>query len=313
MEDRFATWRSALAGGNPPIHIEHPQDGYWVSRHFGVRTPVAIYIDPATGQQVCRLGFLSDGQLVAPREVWESCCRSPLSYDAYTTALNLGRWPDLPVTEAPAPAVESEPVAPLDPAPPRDHNNPPGLLEQLRDQFEAVKREAEAARIGAVAADQAQADLASNIARRMEQIAKEADAARLAEQRPFREAIAASQGRWTPLTEGIPLAAAPLKRAAGAWVKAERERERAAAAAAVAAGAEPASVAPRKVTTGGGVGRKVTLRRTKSARVDDWTKLLAALAEHPQIRETAQSIANQSARADIALPGCSIIETETAV
>lgn len=313
MDDGYETWRAALAGQAPPIHVDKPQAGFWTQRYMGIRTPVAIY--PHNGRLVAMVDVGEAARTVDPKEVWADCCRSPLTYEAYEHVRSTGQWPDVPAVAEPAAAGSGEPPFPVgadEALPPRNHNEPTEKDAAISARLDDLHRLVEPTARAVV--DQATADRATNLKDQILSLRNEAEEARKQEKKPWDDGAKAVQAKWLPLIERAAVAAAPLTRSIGAWMTAERTKREAEAAAAVAAGAPPAAAAPRKVRAGGAVsGRATSLRTQAVAEVEDWSALLAALANHPDIRAAAQSIANASARSGIALPGTKISNREVAV
>lgn len=94
MLPEFEWWRLALAGRAPDPVMGEPQCGYYKATYSKAEQARAVAI------------WLHDGRIVArvnmtfydPDEVWERCCRTPVSYEDYTAFMSTGTWKDHPAT-----------------------------------------------------------------------------------------------------------------------------------------------------------------------------------------------------------------------
>jgi hypothetical protein len=81
---------------------------------------------------------------------------------------------------------------------------------------------------------------------------------------------------------------------------------------AVAAAAEgkPAKVERPKMGTRG---RAMSLKTTKSAKIDDYPKALEFFADSDEVRKCVQTLADRAVRTGSTPPGCSVLEEEQVV
>jgi hypothetical protein len=117
LQPFFEFWRLSLKGERPPLHSDQePQPGFYRVRNKRAKTwyPVAFWLE----QPVDDNGELSDderivakvGRRVLRDEVeieflWYKACQNPVSYEAYTHALQYNAWADDPVVEEAKPEI----------------------------------------------------------------------------------------------------------------------------------------------------------------------------------------------------------------
>jgi hypothetical protein len=322
----WAWWQNALAGTIGPIHDGDPQQGYYRTRFKDKPwEPVAIWFEDGKWH-----AMRGDRQVDAS-DIWTWCCRNPISYEAYTKAIEGAGWDDEPE----APAI--------------GHNLPSDPFEALQVEFAAEREQAEAFMKKPITT-QAEADRAAIWSKRLSTIAKRATDLHKVEKQPHLDAGRNVDNKWRELKEEPDAISKKLKRHMDAFLQEEarKERERQAAAraeadriqreadaarvaaekaakndndaAAIAAQnnaiaeaerlAQQAAVAEREAqarnASAGRTGAKVSLRTFVFAEVTDFDALLMALKDRPEIKEVVDTLANRAARSGVELAGMAI-------
>lgn len=289
-------WCDALAGNVAPIHDGEPATGYYRVRRKGRDgfSPVAYWKDSKSGEQRCHM----DGQDFDPQralEIWPYASKQPVTREAYLERINSGKWPD-----------ESAAVVGHNAAPPADS------VEALAERVADLAREAEQFIAAGAAPSQQICDQASDLANTFGELEGKIAGLHKVEKQPHLDAGRAVDTKWFGLRDK----AADLKRrlkliVVTPFLTKKSEDVQEANVAAISAGAAPESL-PQQRLTAGSSKRQTALRTQVSAEVTDWAALLAALKDHPDIRECAQRIANASAKAGVALPGTTITKKQVA-
>ena len=100
MSDPFAAWRSAVAGGNPGIHLDEPWCGYFRMRD---RRGLNLYLAPIKRPWVGCAIWLDDagnfkaelGKSEVPFDrIWPYCAKHPIPYETYAFWHQNERWPE---------------------------------------------------------------------------------------------------------------------------------------------------------------------------------------------------------------------------
>jgi hypothetical protein len=187
MTDAWDWWRQAKAdpkqiGKAPHLQVsaDNPEQGYYRMR-FGAQKPwlpVAIWKD-GDGNWVA----LRSGRSVDAAETWNSCCRHPVSAEAYEQAMADGGWAD---DEPTVKAMIGDNIGYGDD------------LESLAEQIESAKQGAEIYRD--ITSDE-EAGKAQSLRARMNELAGTVDKKREALKRPHLEAGKAIDLRWMPLVK----------------------------------------------------------------------------------------------------------------
>jgi len=323
----WAWWQNALAGTIGPIHDGDPQQGYYRTRFKDKPwEPVAIWFEDGKWH-----AMRGDRQVDAS-EIWTWCCRNPITYEAYTKAIEGAGWDDEPE----APAI--------------GHNLPSDPFEALQVEFAAEREQAEAFMKKPITT-QAEADRAAIWSKRLSTIAKKATDLHKVEKQPHLDAGRNVDNKWRELKEEPDAISKKLKRHMDAFLQEEarKERERQAAAraeadriqreadaarvaaekaaakndndaAAIAAQnnaiaeaerlAQQAAAAERDAqarnASAGRTGAKVSLRTFVFAEITDFDALLMALKDRPEIKEVVDTLANRAARSGVELAGMAI-------
>jgi hypothetical protein len=182
-QDQFAGWKSLLAGGTAQFSADEPISGYFRSRRFkdGPLDPVAIWTDEDG------LNVLFDNKPVALERVWPWAARSPVTYAAYQTRIETGKWPDIdPVVHEAAQAR------------PGDNNPPTDPAELLAEQIAAAK--AGAVNYAIISDDETLAK-AQTLRSRLLELSGQADKLREEAKKPHLAAGKAVDEKWQPLVK----------------------------------------------------------------------------------------------------------------
>ncbi len=304
-------WQEALAGHFGPIHDSDPQQGYYRTRFKNKPwEPVAIWFED--GQWNAMRGE----RAVDAAEIWTWCCRNPITYEAYTKAIEGGGWDDEPE------------------APKIGHNLPEDPYEALQVEFAAEKEQAEAF-LKLPIKTQADADRAAVWSKRLATIAKKATDLHKVEKQPALDEGRRIDDKWRALKDDPADLSKRLKRHMDVYLReqqrielerqrraqeeADRKRREADEAARFASVAnddaavgeakrkqEEAAQAERDAqarnASAGRTGAKVSLRTFVYAEITDYDALLIALKDRPEIREVVESLANRAAAQASSLP-----------
>jgi hypothetical protein len=292
---------------------------------------VGIWFDGKEMQAV------EDKKPVDPAQIWSWVCTKPITEAEFRRVERGEGWSD--DIEAAAPDATTAPAAEQDAAP--NSNNPPADEVEADEVASAIKA-AEAALKNPVVT-QADCDKLGNHRDRLSGLYKSQEVKRVAEKQPHLDAGKKVDAHYQPILAGIETVGQKLKKAITDFLLAERARlqkeqdeanriakEKADAAAKALAEKraeaeannqplpepepEPEPVkAPEPIKVKAGTtGRATALRTFKSAVIEDYTKALNALADNAEIKALVQTLADRSARSDIALPGCKIKTEERA-
>lgn len=305
--DQYDFWRRRMAGEVVPIHDGEPQAGFYRLRtKDGNWQPVAYWFGK-DGALRCRVGSRDiDEQTAAER--WPYASKTPITHEAYKAVINGELWPDQHESVV-RDRVNSD-------AAPDDNS-----FEALKDRIEDLARDASALIDAGAAADQSAADRASDLANRLAELQKQADAARAAEKKPHDEAAAAVQAKWKPLLGTADIyrrikeaVITPFLRAEAAKQRAAEEAARKAAEEAAKAGQPiPETQAQRAAPKAGSGGRRsVALRTVKVVTITDRAAVLAFFAENPLITEVLQKLAEKVTAAGATVPGVTVTEEQRA-
>ncbi|MGR9149641.1 hypothetical protein ACU8MT_09280 [Rhizobium leguminosarum] len=323
----WAWWQEALEGRLGAIHDGDPQQGYYRTRSKDKPwEPVAIWFEDGKWH-----AMRGDRQVDAS-DIWTWCCRNPITYEAYTKAIEGAGWDDEPE----APAI--------------GHNLPSDPFEALQIEFAAEREQAEAFMKKPITT-QAEADRAAIWSKRLSTIAKKATDLHKVEKQPHLDAGRNVDNKWRELKEEPDAISKKLKRHMDAFLQEEarKERERQAAArleadriqreadaarvaaekaaakndndaAAVAAqnnaiaeaerlaaqAAQAERDAQARNASAGRTGAKVSLRTFVFAEITDFDALLMALKDRAEIKEVVETLANRAARSGVELAGMAI-------
>ncbi|WP_029620212.1 hypothetical protein [Pseudorhizobium marinum] len=330
-DNAWKWWQDALAGKLGPIHDSDPQQGYFRTRFKDKPwEPVAIWFEDGEWHA------MRGERAISAADIWTWCCRNPITYEAYTKAIEGGGWDDEPE----APAI--------------GHNLPADPFEALQIEFEAEKEQVSAF-LKKPITTQTDADRAAVWAKRLSTIAKKATDLHKVEKQPSLDESRRVDDKWRGLKEDPADLSKMLKRHMDAYlqeqqrIELERQRkareeadriQREADAARVAAEqaaakndnqetADVAAIAEKnnriaeaerlarqaadaerdaqaRNASAGRTGARVALRTFTYAEILDFEKLLLALKDRPEIREVVETLANRAARSGVELAGMAI-------
>lgn len=306
--DPWAWWQSAvkdpskIGSKDLPVHDSDPRQGYYRVRYGKGKPfePVAIWKDDPTGAWLAYRG----GREVNAESIWTSCCRHPVSYEAYQMAIDGKGWPDDDATVA-AQVQPPEPTI-------GDNSNAVDEAVSLKDQIDAAL--AGMAAYDKVSDDETAAK-ALSLRNRLNELSGQADKIRVKEKEPHLEAGKAVDAKWQPLVKSAKAGADKVRDAIGSWEteKLRRQREeqrrledirRAAEDAARQAQGEaavldaPAPVAavetaptPIKATYGksASVSVKIVVKD-----VTDWKALAIYMCDHPNMQDLLRQLAQRA-------------------
>ncbi len=296
QRNEWQWWQDALVGKVASIQDGQPQTGYYRVKRKGREgySPVAYWKDSKTGEQRCHMdGEEFDAQRAL--EIWPYASKSPVTAEAYAERLRSGKWPDESA------AVVGHNLAPTD-----------NSTASIADRIEDLAREAEKLIAAGAASNEAACDQASDLANTFGELETKVARLHVDEKAPYLEAGRTVDRKWFPLRDR----AAELKKrlkliVVTPFLNKKREEAEKANVAAISSGVAPEAL-PQTRLTAGSSKRPTALRTQTTAEVTDWDALLTALKSHPDIRETAQRIANASAKAGVELPGMKILKTKVA-
>lgn len=292
MTDAYAWWRAALDGVTGPISDGDPQPGFYRTRRQrgGPWLPAAIWIDEHGAAQAV-VG--ADYEPTDPDAIWIACAKHPVPEADYRAACESGQWPG----DAPAPARGM------------GDNAPP---ETIEDRIAASIETAEAwlDKVGEIG-DTATGDQCANMRAALLALIKDADAQRDAEKRPHLEAGRAVDAKWRPVIDGCKAVADRLRAALTPWLRKLEDEKRARAAEQIAQGATVAR-ADTAARAGGATGKRASLRTQRRAVIEDYPAALQFFAEHPEVKELVQRLANKVAAVNGTVPGVKISTEQVA-
>jgi len=305
--DQYDFWRRRLAGEVIPIHDGEPQAGFYrLTSKDGRSTPVAYWFTKE-GALRCRIGN-NDVDEQTANERWPWASKRPIGHDVYKSVIAGNPWPD-----------QHEAVI-------RDRANSDGApdddsFEALKDRIEDLARDADALIKAGSAKDQNAADRASDLANRLAELHKTADAARSKEKRPHDEAAKAVQAKWLPIlgTADIykriksavitPFLIAEDKKRREAEEAARRAAQEAAQAGAPVPEPAPVRAAPK---AGSGGRRSVALRTVRVVTIKDRAAVLKFFENNDALTEVLQKLAEKVTEAGVEVPGVSVTEEQRA-
>lgn len=290
MSDPYAYWRAALAGVTMAVQDGSPQPGYYRMRKVrgGPWLPVAIWLEDGVA-----IGVVGDEE-VAPRNVWLSCARFPVTEDDYHHRCDTGEWPG---------AIPDE-VGPGD-------NRPPASDSPVAEVVNDACNRALAWIDGREIQSQADADRCEAFITSLTEARKAAEAVHRADKAPHLEAGRKVDAFWKPIIDRADSAVRRIKAALTPYLRAREAEKREAAAKAIAQGATAVRT-DLKGATSGTHGRKVSLRPRKRADIKDYAAALNFFADHPDVRELVQRLADKVAGVGGTVPGVEIVTEQVA-
>lgn len=323
--DRWSWWRAALKnpaaiGKTLPVHDGDAQQGYYRAKNRDKTfDPVAIFYPEGSDEIVA----YRNGREVRPDEIWTFCCRYPVTFEAYTAAMDGKGWPDDDATvtaqvKTPEPGIG-------------DNSGEVDPIETLKDQIDAALQGLEGYQ---KISDDKTATKAQSLRNRLNELSNDADKKRDELKRPHLEAGKAIDKVWMPIVKAAKEGANTVKASLEAWetekLRRRREEERKAEEARRAAeeaarqqSTETEVLEAPKVETppqplpdtsagqiraGYGKAASVTAKIVLD-QVTDWEKLSVYMSGHPECQELLRKLAQRAidaGRKDI--PGITVVE-----
>lgn len=318
--DHWSWWRAALKnpaaiGKTLPIHESEPNQGYFrVKNRDKTYDPVAIFYPEGSDDLVAYRA----GREVRPDEIWTWCCRSPVSFEAYTAATEGKGWPDDDATVAEQVKTPEPGIG--------DNSGLVDEAEKLKDQIEAAKKGASSYE---KIKDDATLAKAQSLRSRLLELKGEAEKKHKKEKEPHLEAGRAVDKRWLPLAKDAEAIAKSIRSAMDDWetekLQERRRQERAAEQARLdaieaARKAEPdaevvvapppptfttTASAPIKGTYGKAASVSIKLVVTE---VIDWTALATFMLSHPDLQTCLRDLAQRATDKGHTVPGVKVEE-----
>lgn len=305
--DPWKWWQDALANPSKigskelPVHDSDPHQGYFRVRYGKDKPfePVAIWKDEEGNWLAYR-----SGREVNAEGIWTSCCRYPVSYEAYNAAVDGKGWPD-------DDTVVSKQVQPPEPTI-GDNSGEVDPADELKDQIEAALAGMKAyEKVG----DDATAAKALSLRNRLNELSGQADKIRVKQKEPHLEAGKAVDAKWQPLVKSAKAGADKVRDAIGSWEteklrrqrEADRKAEEARSAAEEAAReqhgeaavidapapAAPVETAPAPIKASYGKSASVQVK-TVVKDVTDWKALAIYMCDHPNMQDLLRQLAQRA-------------------
>ena len=223
----YTFWNKRLTGEA----VEAPDEGiaagyfrnaYWQSNGTAKRVKefeaVAFWQDEG-GEWCCARSKFGDGSnmvLDQMQELFSSCCKSPVSYEAYTAFVETGHWPEDAAPAEATPEVDNESLPPDE-----------LLARELAKQQKAAKEWL--TKLGHKPATQEEANTAANYGSKFQEIETKAEKARKAEKEPHLEAGRKIDAKWNSVKDPAAVAKTWAKGLSDEFIKAEDARRKEAA------------------------------------------------------------------------------------
>jgi hypothetical protein len=294
-EDQYDFWRRRLAGETIPIHDGEPQAGFYRLTYKAEPDRPVAYWYGKDGKIRCRIGNTDVNELIAA-ERWPWASKRPITHEVYKVVVAGGHWPDQHQ------AVSNSIAAP-----------PDNSIESLTDAIESLARVANDMIGQGGAKTQAEADQAADVANKLADYQKQADAARKAEKKPLDDAAAEVQQKWAPVITLADIYRQVKAKVITPFLTAKADAERKAREDTAKAGQpEPAPERQRSTTTAGTRGKTVALRTVKKVEITDRAALLAYFADGEAMTAFLQDMAEKAVRVGVTPPGVKVTETKVA-
>lgn len=306
----------AAVGKTLPVHENEPQQGYYrVKNRDKVFEPVAIFYPEGSSELVAYRA----GREVRPDEIWSWCCRYPVTFEAYTAAVDGKGWPD----EDKVVAAQVKPPEPTV----GDNSGDVDEAETLKDQISAALAGMKAYE---KVEDDATAAKALSLRNRLNELSGQADKIRVKQKEPFLEAGKAVDAKFQPLVKSAKAGADKVRDAIGAWetvkLQAERKRQRDAEQARIAAeqaareqqgetavvdaptAAAPVAAAPAAIKPSYGKAASVQAKIVLDE-VTDWTALYTYMSNREEVQALLRQLAQKAIDAGRTnIPGITVRE-----
>lgn len=305
-------WQRRLGGEDVPLHDGDPQQGFYrLSRKDGTSEAIAIWFTGTQNALRARKG----ADMWNPQEAtdyWTYYGRHAVSKADYDHKLAEGRWPNENGVVQQQEAAEKDKPAQEDLRLGIGGNNPPA------DAYTAIKQDIENLVIEAnrmIKAGGAKtkdvADQASDVAGRLADLWKKADAERAKEKKPHDDASKAVQAKWLPLLGEADIYRKLKNTVCTPYQVAldKAEKEKAAAAAKAGTPIQNTKENQRSKTTVGSAGRRsTTLKTRKIVTISDRAALLEHFKDSEAITAVLQDLAQRSVNGGFNPPGVTVTE-----
>lgn len=326
----WAWWQAALknpasVGKTLPVHEGDAQQGYYRAKNQDKTfEPVAIFYPEGSNELVA----YRNGREVRPDDVWTWCCRHPVTFEAYTDAVDGKGWPD----DDKVVAAQVQPPEPTI----GDNSGQVDEAETLKDQIYAALKGTEAY---AKISDDDTSAKALSLRNRLNELSGNADKVRVKLKAPFLEAEREVDAKFQPLVKSAKAGADKVKQAIADWetVKLQelRKREREAEAARQAeqtrldaieaarqrqpdaelmeapvpspAPVAPVEAAPTAIKPTYGKAASVSVKNVVTD-VTDWAALSAYMLGHADFQACLRNLAQRAVDAGRTVPGIVVEE-----
>jgi hypothetical protein len=302
MNDAWHWWQQALESPKDIgkadhllVSVDSPEQGFFKMRFNATKPwlPVAIWKE---GDEWIAL---RSGRRVDAMEVWNYCCRHPITSEAYEQSLAGGGWADDDPTVA---SMMGHNISDSDD------------LDALADQIENAKIGAE---VYSDIQSEEEAAKAQSLRSRMNELAGKADKIREAFKKPHLEAGKQIDQKWMPLVKEAKGVADQLRKYIESFKTAqllqrrleERQREEAARAAIREEAPVPPPLPPIDTTIKGNYGRAATvgLELVVTA-ITDQDALYQFVHDNPDLQACLLSLAQRAVKAGLTVPGVTVEE-----
>jgi hypothetical protein len=278
--------------------VDSPEQGFYRMRFNATKPwlPVAIWKDEDDNWIALR-----SGRKVDPLEVWNYCCRHPVTSEAYEQALSGEGWKD---DEPTVNAMMGHNVGDADD------------IDVLRDQIESAKQGAEAYRD---IESEERASMAQSLRSRMNELAGKADKIREGLKKPHLEAGKAIDAEWMPLVKEAKGIADQLRKYIETFKTAqlmerrrlELERQRAEAERLISREEVmvPPPLPPADTTIKGSYGRAASVGTEMIVtKITDDNAVFQFFRSNPELTQFLQTLAQKAVRAGMTVPGVEVEE-----
>lgn len=299
-------WRDALDGKTPPIHFDTPMRGFYAYRPGRDKELIAVAIWYKDGDLKCTL---NKQPVNYGLDVWTGCARHPIEYKVYTDVIEGQPWPN----EIRAEMADGSTQSTMTSAAPVGHNSGDASdqFSVLTGNIEEWIRQADKALKGGPPKTKDEADKFADLATKLGDLVKEADAKRIDESKPFHDQWKEINARWNKYINPADPVIKKLKAAIGIFQKAERDRREAAAREAQEKAAEQGvelniEAGPVRV----GTRRAVTTVKRQVVEISDIKKAAAYFLDQetvpPLLVETIEKLAYHILKAGVKVPGAKL-------
>lgn len=308
----WAWWQAALknpaaVGKTLPVHEGDAQQGYYRTKNQDKTfEPVAIFYPEGSNELVA----YRNGREVRPGDVWTWCCKHPVSFEAYTDAVDGKGWTD----DDKVVAAQIQPPEPTI----GDNSGAVDEAEVLKDQIDAALKGMDSYKtIG----DDGTNAKALSLRNRLNELSGKAEKIRVKQKEPHFEAGKAVDAKWMPLVKSAKTGADTVRGAMEAFenkkLQDQRKREREAderarevemarlaaeqpegtvltqSEAMLAPAPAPVEAAPAPIKATYGKAASVSVKVVVDE-VTDWKALAIYMCGHPTLRAALRDLAQKA-------------------